>query len=79
MSAESGIPTFRDAGGLWENFRAEDLVTPEAFARDPVLVWRWHVWLQGLSFSAQPNAAHYAIAEMDRLFPDFLLITQKYG
>jgi NAD-dependent deacetylase len=77
VSAESGIPTFRDAGGLWENYRAEDLVTPEAFARDPVLVWRWHVWLQGLSFNTKPNPAHIAIAEMDRTFPEFLLITQN--
>jgi NAD-dependent deacetylase len=77
VSAESGIPTFRDSGGLWENYRAEDLVTPEAFAQDPVVVWRWHAWLQELSFRAQPNAAHKTIAEMDRAFPDFLLITQN--
>ncbi len=77
VSAESGIPTFRDAGGLWENYRVEDLVTPEAFAHDPVLVWRWHIWLQGLSFAAQPNAAHETIASLDRACPDFLLITQN--
>lgn len=77
VSAESGIPTFRNSGGLWENYRPEDLVTPEAFARDPVVVWRWHAWLQGVSFRAEPNAAHIAIAEMDRIFPEFLLITQN--
>ena len=77
VSAESGIPTFRDPGGIWENYRPEDLVTPEAFSRDPALVWRWHAWLQGLSFNAQPNAAHVTIAEMDRTFPEFLLITQN--
>ena len=44
ISAESGIPTFRGAGGLWNNFRAEDLATPEAFARDPRLVWEWYNW-----------------------------------
>jgi len=77
VSAESGIPTFRDAGGLWENHRAEDLVTPEAFDHDPVLVWRWHAWLQELSFKSQPNAAHLTIAEMDRNYPEFLLITQN--
>lgn len=77
ISAESGIPTFRDAGGLWENYNVEDLVTPEAFERDPAVVWRWHIWLQGLSFNAQPNAAHNTLAEMDALFPEFLVITQN--
>lgn len=77
VSAESGIPTFRDAGGLWENYRPEDLVTPQAFDRDPVTVWRWHAWLQELSFNSKPNAAHIAIAEMDRKYPEFLLITQN--
>jgi NAD-dependent deacetylase len=77
ISAESGIPTFRDAGGLWENYKIEDLVTPEAFARNPVAVWRWHIWLQGLSFNAEPNAGHRALAAMDDFFPDYLLITQN--
>lgn len=77
VSAESGIPTFRDAGGLWENYRPEDLVTPEAFHRDPVVVWRWHAWLQGMSYTAKPNAAHDVIAEMDKWYPDFLLVTQN--
>jgi NAD-dependent deacetylase len=77
ISAESGIPTFRDAGGLWENYNVEDLVTPEAFERDPAVVWRWHIWLQGLSFKAQPNAAHKTLAQMDALFPEFLVITQN--
>lgn len=77
VSAESGIPTFRDAGGLWEQYRVEDLVTPEGFARDPVAVWRWHAWLQGLSFSTEPNAAHKVIAALDQVYPDFLLITQN--
>jgi len=77
VSAESGIPTFRDAGGLWENYRPEDLVTVEAFARDPVTVWRWHVWLQNLCHGAKPNAAHDAIAALERAFPEFLCITQN--
>ncbi|MHB0997715.1 MAG: SIR2 family NAD-dependent protein deacylase [Armatimonadota bacterium] len=77
VSAESGIPTFRDSGGLWENYKLEDLVTPEAFARDPVAVWRWHAWLQGLSYSAQPNPAHKVIAAIDAVYPEFLLITQN--
>src|SRR3954470_23198197 len=66
VSAESGIPTFRGAGGLWRNFRAEDLATPHAFARDPDLVWEWYEWRRGLVRAAQPNAAHVAIAGLPR-------------
>ncbi len=65
VSAESGIPTFRGAGGLWRSFRAEDLATPEAFARDPKLVWEWYEWRRDLVRSAEPNAAHRAIARLD--------------
>src|ERR1043166_2571756 len=64
ISAESGIPTFRGAGGLWRTFRAEDLATPEAFARDPRLVWEWYEWRRELIRHAQPNAAHRAIARV---------------
>ncbi len=77
VSAESGIPTFRDAGGLWENYRPEDLVTIEAFEHDPVVVWRWHIWLQNLCHNAQPNPAHDAIARLDHNSPEFLCITQN--
>ena len=66
VSAESGIPTFRGTGGLWRNFRAEDLATPQAFARDPALVWEWYEWRRGLVREAKPNAAHEAIAKLDR-------------
>ena len=66
VSADSGIPTFRGAGGLWRDFRAEDLATPEAFARDPALVWEWYEWRRALVRDAQPNAAHHAIAKLDR-------------
>lgn len=64
ISAESGIPTFRGPGGLWESHRAEDLATPEAFARDPELVWRWYEWRRGIVRDAQPNAAHRALARL---------------
>ena len=64
VSAESGIPTFRGAGGLWRNFQAEDLATPHAFARDPQLVWDWYEWRRSLVREAQPNAAHLAIAKL---------------
>lgn len=77
VSAESGIPTFRGAGGLWESHRAEDLATPEAFARDPRLVWRWYAGRQRAVAAAQPNAAHRALAAMEAFYPGFLLVTQN--
>ena len=77
VSAESGIPTFRDAGGLWENHRPEDLVTIQGFERDPVVVWRWHIWLQNLCHNSEPNPAHDVIARLDHASPEFLCITQN--
>ncbi|MHC4471318.1 MAG: NAD-dependent protein deacylase [Planctomycetota bacterium] len=77
VSAESGIPTFRGSGGLWEGFRAEELATPEAFARDPERVWRWYRWRRGVCLDAEPNPAHAVIAAMDEAFPEFLLATQN--
>ncbi len=77
ISAESGIPTFRGDGGLWRNFRAEDLATPEAFARDPRLIWEWYDWRRGLIAAAQPNPGHLALAQMARRQIDFTLITQN--
>lgn len=66
VSAESGVPTFRGEGGLWRDFRPEDLATPEAFQRDPVLVWEWYDWRRGKISSVRPNAAHFAIAEIEK-------------
>lgn len=78
ISAESGIPTFRDAlTGLWERFDAEELATPEAFARNPDLVWGWYEWRRMRVMRAQPNAAHYAIAALEAAVPQFTLITQN--
>jgi NAD-dependent deacetylase len=77
ISAESGIPTFRGAGGLWREYRAEDLATPEAFARDPKLVWEWYDWRRGVIAGAQPNAGHRALAELARRSPKFTLVTQN--
>ena len=73
VSADSGIPTFRGAGGLWRNFRPEDLATPEAFRRDPKTVWEWYAWRRELSRNAQPNAAHRAIASV----ADAAVVTQN--
>lgn len=64
VSADSGIPTFRGAGGLWRDFRAEDLATAAAFERDPLLVWEWYEWRRTLIREARPNAAHHAIAKL---------------
>ena len=64
VSADSGIPTFRGGQGLWRNFRAEDLATPQAFARDPKMVWEWYDWRRGLIRAADTNAAHRAIARL---------------
>ena len=77
ISAESGIPTFRGAGGLWREYRAEDLATPQAFARDPKLVWQWYDWRRGVIARAEPNAGHRALAELERRAAEFTLITQN--
>lgn len=65
VSADSGIPTFRGEQGLWRDFRAEDLATPDAFERDPKLVWEWYEWRRDLIRKAQPNAAHKAVAQLE--------------
>lgn len=77
ISAESGVPTFRGSGGLWRSFRAEDLATPEAFRRDPRLVWEWYDWRRGMVAQTRPNPGHLALAEMEKITPDFTLITQN--
>ncbi len=77
VSAESGVPTFRGAGGLWKNFRAEDLATPEAFARDPRLVWEWYDWRRQAIAKASPNAAHRAFVKLESRKARFTLITQN--
>lgn len=77
LSADSGVPTFRGTDGLWRNFRAEDLATPEAFQRDPRLVWEWYNWRRELIATAKPNAAHVAIADLERRIPRFWVITQN--
>ncbi len=77
ISSESGIPTFRGEGGLWRNFRAEDLATPGAFERDPKLVWEWYDWRREVCAQAEPNAAHRTVLAMEDYYPEFLLITQN--
>ncbi|MDO5528367.1 MAG: NAD-dependent deacylase [Paracoccus sp. (in: a-proteobacteria)] len=77
ISAESGLATFRAAeGGLWENHRLEDVATPEAFARDPALVHRFYNMRRAAALGAQPNAAHFALADLARAH-DLTLVTQN--
>jgi NAD-dependent deacetylase len=77
MSAESGVPTFRGPDGLWRNYRAEDLATPQAFARDPNLVWAWYDWRRGLIAGCRPNPGHTALAELEGRDGGFTLVTQN--
>lgn len=77
VSKESGIPTFRGKDGLWRNYNATELATPEAFSANPSLVWEWYQWRRGLIKPIEPNPGHYAIAVMECFFKDFTLITQN--
>ena len=77
ISAESGVPTFRGKGGLWENHRPEDLATPQAFARDPDLIWRWYHWRRKIIAQCKPNPAHLALAALEAKRPGFTLVTQN--
>ena len=77
ISAESGIPTFRGKEGLWQSYRAEELATPRAFARNPTLVWEWYQWRRRLIAGATCNAGHLALARLEERAPDFILITQN--
>ncbi|MFA6219714.1 MAG: NAD-dependent deacylase [Erythrobacter sp.] len=78
VSAESGIDTFRDAGGLWERFRVEDVATPEGFARDPDLVLRFYDMRRAAIQQKRPNAAHEALARLDAAWPgELLIVTQN--
>lgn len=77
VSAESGVPTFRGSGGLWKQFRPEELATPDAFARDPRLVWEWYAWRRGTVSACAPNAAHAAIAVCALRRPTVTIVTQN--
>lgn len=78
VSQESGLRTFRDAQtGLWAQYKPEDLASPEAFTRDPKLVWDWYAWRREAVKGVRPNPGHYAIVEMEKRMPEFTLITQN--
>ena len=77
ISAASGLPTFRGAGGLWRSLDAVDLATPEAFEADPDLVWQFYSYRRHMALKAKPNRAHYALAELARRNQDFVTLTQN--
>jgi NAD-dependent deacetylase len=77
ISVESGIPTFRGPEGLWRTFRPGELATPQAFHRDPHLVWEWYDWRRGKIAQARPNPGHEALVRLEAGIPDFILLTQN--
>lgn len=77
VSAESGVPTFRGEGGLWRGHRAEEVATPEAFARDPQLVWDFYNYRREVLAKVEPNPAHRALVALEKRFEEFALVTQN--
>ena len=77
ISADSGVPTFRGTEGLWKNFRPEELASPDAFERDPKLVWEWYNWRRQLLSTKSPNPGHEALVELEKQVEEFWLITQN--
>lgn len=78
VSAESGVPTFREAqDGLWAKYNPQDLATPDSFLADPGLVWRWYRWRRELVAEAEPNPGHHAIAQLAERVPRLTLVTQN--
>ncbi len=77
ISAESGVPTFRGAEGLWKKFKPEELANFDAFISNPALVWEWYEYRRRLIHSVQPNPGHHALVELERLIEDFTLVTQN--
>lgn len=77
LSASSGLPTFRGAGGLWRTFDATELATPEAFESDPALSWQFYSYRRHMALNAKPNRAHLALAELARRNPQFITLSQN--
>jgi NAD-dependent deacetylase len=77
VSKESGLDTFRDAGGVWQQVRPEEMATPQAFRRQPARVWQWYAARWRTARAAAPNPGHLAIARWESLFPSFTLVTQN--
>ena len=77
LSAASGLPTFRGAGGIWRNHQAQRLATPQAFEADPGLVWQFYNYRRHMALNAMPNPAHYALAELSKKKPGFITLSQN--
>jgi len=77
ISADSGIPTFRGKDGIWENHKVEDIATPQALKSDPELFWKFYNWRKKLIKDVKPNLGHYALVDFERIYDDFLLVTQN--
>ena len=77
ISAESGVPTFRDKNGLWQKFKPEELASMDGFLRNPDLVWEWYQSRREVIYTVEPNPGHYALAELERITPSLTLITQN--
>src|SRR6266545_1615365 len=74
VSQESGLRTFREAQtGLWSQYKPEELASPQAFARDPKLIWDWYAWRREAVKGVRPNPGHYALVEMEKCIPEFTL------
>lgn len=77
LSASSGLPTFRGAGGLWRNHEPTSLATPQAFKKDPALVWLFYAWRRHMCLTAEPNRGHKALAELAKKNENFICLTQN--
>ena len=77
VSAESGVPTFRGAGGIWKKFRPEELASMDAFLKNPALVWEWYSHRKKIIAEVRPNPGHHALVHMEKLFRRFDVITQN--
>lgn len=77
ISAESGIPTFRGKGGIWNKFHPEELANFDAFMRNPKLVWEWYNYRKSIVHQSKPNAGHLAIVEFEKYFKEVIVITQN--
>lgn len=77
VSAESGVPTFRGEHGIWKKMSATELASVDGFMRNPKLVWEWYQHRRQIMHDVEPNPGHYAIAVLEKIFPEFVLITQN--
>ena len=77
VSAESGLPTFRGDGGLWQKYKAEDLASINGFLQKPDVVWEWYEYRRSIYANAQPNSGHRTLADLEKIYPEFTLITQN--